>query len=437
MTPPPTMVALKGIYGGLATSKEHCPKKKCASLKRDTLMRRFVLLSSDLVDYLAKQPIPTYASESSLTPTNDSSSSPDVAVANALQSYPYPIHEVELKGLVEKVSKQDSVGEYLDFFDRYKDRLVDYQDPQEVALVRANHPNLMMMTTMTTTNASISSISSSSSTSEFPPRLLLGIFSMDSQLELERREMIRSTYLRAFVDSDTPHRICALAELDTLERQEDCQVAYVFVVSGNPGGSKELVEVTEATGPIALEGDSLPTSIRLADHDKGDIVYLNIQENGKEGKSQTYFKFAITVLERYYFDYLVKADSDTIIYPKSLLNTQIKSLPKFPNNMRIYGGDYRIKPSVSTLNLGPAYMAGPLYLLSPDLARYITSPACNRTALSLFSEDQSIGNFVHSLPKPIRRVWIRTNHFDHPVKKVSRMRTLWNKRNGKKTKSRG
>ena len=66
--------------------------------------------------------------------------------------------------------------------------------------------------------------------------------------------------------------------------------------------------------------------------------------------------------------------------------------------------------------------------MSPDLARYITSSACNRTALAVYSEDQSIGNFIHSLDEPIRRIRIRTDYFDHPVKKVERMKAMWNKK---------
>ena len=395
---------LKGIYAGLSTSKSDCPKSKCASLARETVMRRFVLLSSDLVKYLANQPIPP---AESLTAED----SPDVAIANGLQYYPNPIQEMELQGLVAKVSLHGTVGDFLDRFDQYKDGLVDYQDPDEIALVQASHSNWNY------------------SSSDRPPRFLFGIFSMDNQLELERREMIRNTYLQAFMDTDSPHRICSLWDLDRIDQQEECQIAYVFVVSGNPNGPKELVDVSDITGPIALDGESVPTAIRLADHDKGDIVYLNIQENGKEGKSQTYFKFATTL--KHYFDYLVKTDSDTLVYPKSLLDYGLKNLPKFPHNVRIYGGDYRIKPSERTLNLGPAYMGGQFYFMSPDLARYITSSACNRTSLALFSEDQSIGNFVHSLPKPIRRVWVKTMYFDHPIKRVDRMKRLWNKRNSR------
>ena len=66
-------------------------------------------------------------------------------------------------------------------------------------------------------------------------------------------------------------------------------------------------------------------------------------------------------------------------------------------------------------------------MLSPDLARFITSRACNRSALAVYSEDQSMGNFIHSLGEPIRRILIRDNILHHPVKRVDRLTTLWRK----------
>ncbi len=321
---------LERIYGGLPTLKKDCPSGKCVSLLRNTVMRRFVLLSYDLMQYLSSHPIPT-----SLTSTD----APDVAIANVLHSYAFPIRDVELHGLIAKVSTHDNVGALVFQFDRYKDSLVVYQDPQEVALVLSKHPNLEI-------------------DNDRSPRLLLGIFSMDSSIELERREMIRNTYLRTFVDTDTPHRICSLAQLKTMQQKDQCQLAYTFIVGANPTGPKEIVEENNTTGPITLTHDKIPIAIRLTDHEKGDIVYLNIQENGKEGKSQTYFKFATSVLDQHYFDYLAKTDSDTLIYPKSLLQNVIDRMPKFPQNMRTYSGDYRIKPSTQSLNLGPVYMGG-------------------------------------------------------------------------------
>jgi hypothetical protein len=54
----------------------------------------------------------------------------------------------------------------------------------------------------------------------------------------------------------------------------------------------------------------------------------------------------------------------------------------------------------------------------------------NRSVLAVYSEDQSIGNFVHSHPLPIHRIRMNTNVFEHPVKRIDRVRTLWRKHAG-------
>jgi hypothetical protein len=319
-----------------------------------------------------------------------------------------------LSGLVPKPSVKDMPGHFLDVWDKYKDSLVTYDDPNEVAWVESKVPPPVHNNDGNNRTA----------------KLLLGIFTMDSPTETERRAMIRKTYLGYFAKGKkTPHRICSLQELVAdSSLASECQMAYTFVMGGNPNGPKELVEFN-ASHPMTVDNpqsnSSTSTSTTLQEK---DIVYLNIQENMKEGKSQTWFKYATTVLDdHHYFDYIGKTDGDTLIYPNLFLKFTLNPLPIFPNNMRSYGGDYRIKPSTKGLNIGPVYMGGHLYFMSPDLARFITSPNCNRTALAVFSEDQSIGNFIHSHPLPIRRIRMSTRYFMHPVKKVKRWRTLWKK----------
>ena len=70
-------------------------------------------------------------------------------------------------------------------------------------------------------------------------------------------------------------------------------------------------------------------------------------------------------------------------------------------------------------------MHGKFYLLSPDLARFLTSPKCNRTALMFPSECVAISNFVHSHPLAIQR-WKLPNHIlAHPVKNVTQFRNIY------------
>jgi hypothetical protein len=394
------------IYAGIPIPKSECTDSKCPSLQGDYVMRRFVLISTDLVQYLSSSSLDT-----NLIPSLEPKESPDVAIANALQSQNITIQNVTLQGLVSKTSYKGLVGDFLYVWDRYKDNLVTYEDPSEVALVQASPAKLKL------------------GGDNQNPRILLGIFTMDSPLEKERRDVIRKTYLKAFAKSSKqPHRICSLQQLldevHALPNEHDCQLAYTFVMGGNPNGPTELVDFN-ASYPMTV-----PTRNQLLLRDEADIVHLNIRENMKEGKSQTWLKYATTVLETRYLDYIGKTDTDTLIYPRLFLDQILQRLPRFPNNIRIYGGDYRIKPSMSTLNLGPVYMGGHLYFMSPDLARYSASTQCNRSVLAVYSEDQSIGNFVHSHPLPIHRIRMNTNVFEHPVKRIDRVRTLWRKHAG-------
>ena len=401
---------LKGIYGGMRVAKKSCDKDFCASLTRNTFMDNLSMLSSDLVQHLAVQPIPA------LDEPRDSS---DVAIANGLVSYKlHSIHEVDLRGL-EFVTPRHPTSVFLEFFvyshDNYKDTVTNYTDPVEEAMVLSKHPSLRK------------------SARDRKARVLLGIFSMDSPEELERRHTIRDTYLQAFVNSITPHRICSLGELGNKMQEKDkeeCEIAYAFIVGGNHDGPTELVDATEErkTGPVAIPIDKVPEAVRLPDHDKGDIVYLNIKENMEDGKSPTYFKFAVTLIDdQHYFDYIAKTDTDTLVYPETLLEKVIYKLPKFPDNVRVYAGHYAVHPTIEP-QLGPAYMEGRFYMMSPDLARFVTSSACNRSAVDTLIEDMSMGNFVHSHPKPIQRKGTVKNQgvFDHPLKDVNDFRARWN-----------
>jgi hypothetical protein len=183
-------------------------------------------------------------------------------------------------------------------------------------------------------------------------------------LEKERRDVIRKTFSKAFTTSSKqPHRICCLQQLldevhASPNEHDHCQLAYTFATGGNPNGPTELVDFN-ASYPMTVQ-----TENQLLLRDEADMVHLNIRENTKKGKSQTWLKYATTIFETRYFYYIGKTDTDTLIYPRLFLDHLLQRLPRFfPNNIRIYGGDYRIKPSMSTLNLGPIYMGGHLYLV--------------------------------------------------------------------------
>ena len=310
--------------------------------------------------------------------------------------YPYPQEQVDTTSIVMLLPVPDSVllvpkgtlGDLLiETWDAYKDKhLVTYQDPNEEARVRTN-----ARTDLTKCR--------------YGPRILLGIMTMiGNDLEAQRRQLIRETYLSFFKLSTTTtesRRICSLYDLIDKSSEEDharlldeCQLAYVFVAGGNPEGLKERVDYSD------LEPMTVPSNLT-----EQDIVLLNIRENMKEGKSQTYFKYATTIIDHHlYFDYLAKSDSDTLIFPERFLNHEINRLPSFPDNVRVYGGCNLVSRNDYGDFKSPIYFAGSLYFMSVDLANYVTSSACDRKRMAVYSEDQSMGNFVHSHPLPLHRI---------------------------------
>jgi hypothetical protein len=325
---------------------------------------------------------------------------------------------------VLKVAKGTFGDLLIERWDVYKDKhLVTYQDPKEEALVRANP-----RTDLTKCRHG--------------PRVLLGIMSvLGNDLEAQRRQVVRETYLSYFNQSTKEeHRICALFDLIDQTRKghsrlvEECQLAYVFVAGGNPDGELERVNYSDS------EPMTLPSNMS-----ESDVVLLNIRENMKQGKSQTYLKYATTIIDEHvYFDYVAKTDSDTIIFPEQFLNHEISRLPSFPENIRVYVGCNLVSRNEYGDIKGSIYFSGALYLMSVDLARYVTSEQCDRKRIAVNSEDQSMGNFVHSHPLPLHRfkmayppafgqrrrgkddVWDHSAS-RHPVKDLGTYRIAWDR----------
>ena len=282
-------------------------------------------------------------------------------------------------------------------------------------------------------------------------RVIFGIMSYDSDTERKRRGLIRSTFLRYFTKymnrtlvkqyeyNEMRHWICSLNDLDhgKLEYPEKCRFAYAFVQGANPNGSSMLLSFNE-TYPISVPP---PTSKKKQDlKDASDTIYLNIKENGKFGKTPTWFRYAIDVLERHDWiddwDYIFKSDTDNLIYTPRFFRFMDK-LPQ-KNAIRIYGGfplDYRKcggdKHDHCAQMKGPYFMQGGCYFLSTDLARFISDETTfDHQAVKLPHEDMTTGNFVYSHPlkikvvtEPKKKNVIRK----HPVKKESSFKFRWQK----------
>lgn len=282
-------------------------------------------------------------------------------------------------------------------------------------------------------------------------RVIFGIMTYDSNEERRRRDLIRSTFLSYFTNytnrtlvteeeyNEKKHWICSLNDLDhgRLEYPEKCRMAYAFVQGANPNGTSMLLNFNE-TYPLSLPPPKKET--KSGKRDVSDSIYLNIQENGKFGKSPTWFRYAIDVLERHGWmkdwDYIYKADTDNLIFTPNFFRFMDK-LPRetprvyggLPLNYKKCGGDAHDDCKLMT---GRYFMQGGCYFLSRDLAKFISDETTfDHQAVKLPHEDMTTGNFVYSHPKKIKVIRDPKGGVDmvrfHPAKKDKKFKHKWEK----------
>jgi hypothetical protein len=251
---------------------------------------------------------------------------------------------------------------------------------------------------------------------------LFGIPStLSSQLEAERRQLLRDTYLhfdkdiyemaQKFGFNNTampPHhnRVCSLQEWTCQYKQiyKECQIIYAFFVGDN------------ADAPPYILDDSLKDfRSMLTQHNNATepgLIRLNIRENQFDGKMTTWFQLAALVGEEFpEIDYAVKADSDTLVFtPNFLENLEMRHRRVMDQRQRnsterIYGGikyprtfcgKHETHHSCPLPLVGDTYMSGELSFMSMDLAKYIASDACPRDNVTIPHEDVSLSNYVYS-----------------------------------------
>ncbi|KAL7565623.1 hypothetical protein ACA910_018984 [Epithemia clementina (nom. ined.)] len=166
--------------------------------------------------------------------------------------------------------------------------------------------------------------------------------------------------------------ICSFNDLlqGRLEHPEHCRMAYAFVVGANPKGPTLLLEYNDSY-PLTVASpssrnnhtrhdsnrkhNSIQNSNQRHDDDdddetESDVVYLNIRENLNYGKTPTWFRYASVALQQQQqqngewqfdeWDYIYKADTDTIVFPQEFFQFLDESNPT-PEQRTIryvYGG---------------------------------------------------------------------------------------------------
>jgi hypothetical protein len=321
-----------------------------------------------------------------------------------------------------------------------------------------------------------------------PPRMLLGIFTTNSTSEAIRRNLIRKTYLstyktfeKAKLKEGRIDRICALADLLSAEQNEsstgdnnnnnnnnntrsrgnsmdDCLLVYAFVM-----GAMDPSNTTAPTDLLELEASEDSSNNReimmmMYNVDRSgynnyerDVVYLNIRENMNDGKTVTWFKYASSVLPSTLgIDLIAKVDSDTVVFPRLLLQELRETLENQHHirrpARRVYGGSNQVVREGAKVH----YMQGGFYFISRDVAQKITSKTCPRSEIVqrvVFdpgyrrSEDREMGHFVdtcanqhHNRTKDddeegnIRKVVLRPDssaRHERSFKDANRFRVKW------------
>lgn len=289
------------------------------------------------------------------------------------------------------------------------------------------------------------------------PRFLWGIFSMNSKGEVLKRQSIRETYLSFYKtlpgansSHEYYHRICSLHEYKLWRKSNDrkyfsCHMIYAFVVGSNTDANAhtDLCEATQEDPlyPLTVAETSNDSASKIVSSKKGfllateeDIVHLNIKENMNQGKTTSWYRYGVSLIDgagddELHFDYIVKVDGDKLVFPDQFFHQmKVLNLPVNPSKETelVFGGYPAIfgpnSIQAQWLEGTPFYMSGEMYFLSVSLARYVISDGLNRTKFDSYRpnnkrghEDLSMGKFVFSHPNHENILFIKIKQRGDPI----------------------
>ena len=266
-------------------------------------------------------------------------------------------------------------------------------------------------------------------------RVLVGILSAD----IFNDQVYRKRHRTLFKLWNDP-RVCTLPEFKKkpLSERYVCELIYTFVIGANPNATPELVDNSrpfEVTRPISGISKDL---------NEPDMTLLNIRENMNEGKSQTWMYYGAAIAEEYDLDYVAKCDADSLFHLHEFFHFAYKNMPPAPYNSMMYVGALRDKAywpkhtsekervqfeSYFGMNFDGVhlYVAGQLYILATDLAKYVGQEAlAGNCSYCEGHEDHDISAMAFHSPEPIKMVVIGRSHrfWEHPVKGEPRWKRI-------------
>mmetsp|Transcript_20254 Transcript_20254/g.49672 ORF Transcript_20254/g.49672 Transcript_20254/m.49672 type:complete len:208 (+) Transcript_20254:670-1293(+) len=176
-------------------------------------------------------------------------------------------------------------------------------------------------------------------------------------------------------------------------------------------------------------------SHNFAPHHSPPPFVCLVSENMNEGKSESFFYFASTLMKQHDIDYAMKFDADaSLLFHKFLLFAK-KELPPAPYYRRILAGILRDKdrwktpddPAVYRKKEGywiqeydkvHVYLAGQCYLLSRDLVEWVVEEAPRSSDYREGHEDHDLSAMAFHSPKSLTLLIIPKKHrfWEHPVK---------------------
>lgn len=263
------------------------------------------------------------------------------------------------------------------------------------------------------------------------PTMLFGIFTMDSEWETRRRQVVREIF-----QSIEDPRICGFNQFLSGDNP-CCIISYTFVMGG--GDENAPTEYPNDSTPLLLDQNDIPMYSHLAQ--ETDIIFLNIRENMNDGKSFSWLTY-ITSIEKEYsnnsakirrsIDYVAKVDTDAVVNLPVVLDLLQDSLLPGSDDPNIFGGFMREVPyKGNSVNA----VGGPFYFFSIDLACYIVQtlsiedraeimkPYLEEDSRAFHNEDVAVSIIAHSNPKPIslKNVALIWDH----AKEEDLFRLLW------------